>query len=218
MHLVVKALVAAFLVANAKNITFSWHLRFFYYVFRYCVLPGWLGYAAKDKPASPFAERRYGTRCTLMDCDINGHKSNSTYFSDLDIARTDLVVWLLNKFFRDTHKANGRWAYVPLGSVYCNFKKEIKPLQRYTIVSRVLGWNQKWLIVESRFEIGSKKSPVVAATALTKYVVKDKRKTIPPSEAFKMTGFSEGQCAEGLVRFEKMQSFMDVEAIEVQGE
>jgi hypothetical protein len=49
-------------------------------------------------------------------------------------------------------------------------------------------------------------------------VVKDKRKTIPPSEAFKMTGFSEGQCAEGLVRFEKMQSFMDVEAIEVQGE
>ncbi|KAG5361118.1 hypothetical protein CJU90_2492 [Yarrowia sp. C11] len=215
MNLLIKALAVLFLAINAKNITFSWHIRFFYYVCRYCMLPEWLGYAAKDKPESPFSERRYDTRCTLLECDINIHKSNSTYFSDLDIARTDLVVWLLNKFFRDTHKANGRWAYVPVGSVYCNFKKEIKPLQKYTIVSRVLGWDQKWLLVESRFEIGSKKKPVVAATALTKYVVKDKRKTIPPSEVFQMAGFSEKQCAEGLKRFEKMQCFMEVENIEV---
>ncbi|KAG5368399.1 hypothetical protein CJU90_0598 [Yarrowia sp. C11] len=215
MNLVAKGLVVAFLVINAKSISFSWTIRFFYYFWRYCVFPKWLcGYGANDKPASPFAEREYHTRCTLMECDINVHKSNSTYFSDLDIARSDLMIWLLNKFLRDTHKANKRWAVVPVGSVYCNFKKEIKPLQKYTIISRILGWNQKWLVVESRFEIGGRKNPVVAATALTKYVVKDKRKTIPPCEALKMTGFTEEQCEEGLRRFESVKGFLEIEGIE----
>lgn len=216
MHLAIKAVVAALLVVNAKSITFSWHVRFFYYFLRYCVLPKSLGYAAKDKPASPFAERRYDTRCTMLECDINVHKSNSTYFSDLDIARSDLVIWLLNKFLRDTYAQNRRWAYVPVGSVYCNFKKEIKPLQKYTIVSRVLGWDQKWLIVESRFEIGSRKNPTVAATGLTKYVVKDKRKTVPPAEAFRMSGYSEEHIGEGSRRFEHLKSMMDVEKILVE--
>jgi hypothetical protein len=34
------------------------------------------------------------SRSPLTECDINLHKSNSTYFSDLDISRSNLVMLL----------------------------------------------------------------------------------------------------------------------------
>src|SRR5690349_19737208 len=82
-----------------------------------------------------------------LECDYNLHKSNSTYFSDLDVTRSHLVCALLNRTMRklldnpgriigpDGKPARGRWG-IMLGAVYCGFKREIKPYEGYEMWSR----------------------------------------------------------------------------------
>lgn len=104
----------------------------------------------------------------LPECDYNGHKSNSTYFSDLDMARTQLVAALLRtgiRAQRRPHDLTGRrvdaaaapgapqlpkGAFgIALGAVTCHFKREIKPYERFEIWTRVLAWDRKWVYVIS---------------------------------------------------------------------
>src|SRR5204862_671691 len=80
---------------------------------------------------------------SMFETDYNLHKSNSTYFSDLDISRTALVTRLYTPGMELTKRelnsmvdVNGKrkcpgHMNVMLGSVYCSFKKEIKPYERY---------------------------------------------------------------------------------------
>ena len=89
------------------------------------------------------------SRTTILECDYNIHKSNSTYFSDLDMSRMHLVSCLgrrgldmLNKQL--AKEGRGRLG-VMLGGVTCNFRKEIKPYEAYEIWTRVLAWDRKWL-------------------------------------------------------------------------
>jgi Thioesterase-like superfamily len=95
------------------------------------------------------------TSCSpLLECDYNVHKSNSTYFSDLDISRTNLVAALLKGGFRERKKkgeaSNGKFL-VMLGGVSCAFRREIAPYEGYEIWSRVLCWDRKWMYIVSHF-------------------------------------------------------------------
>lgn len=115
-----------------------------------------------------------GLHSSLPECDYNLHKSNSTYFADLDISRTNLMTCILRKGIReagqrarredkptesgvtlkDTSAANdappakGRYM-MALGGVSCNFKREIKPYERFEIWTRVLSWDKKWIYLVS---------------------------------------------------------------------
>lgn len=96
------------------------------------------------------------------ECDYNLHKSNSTYFSDLDVARSHLVSALMHVAIRELHKkpntiigpdgkpAKGSWG-IMLGAVHCSFKREIRPYEKYEMWSRVLCWDRKWLYVVTHF-------------------------------------------------------------------
>jgi acyl-CoA thioesterase FadM len=107
-----------------------------------------------------------GTHVTLMEVDYNVHKSNSTYFADLDVARTHLVSHLFASGIRKmnenartrlvldpsdpTRPAPGRFG-VMLGAVQCSFKREIKPYQKYEMWTRVLSWDRKWMYMVTYF-------------------------------------------------------------------
>jgi hypothetical protein len=41
--------------------------------------------------------------------------------------------------------------YPVLGGIECSFRRSIKPGQKYHIVTRILGWNEKWIFVVSHF-------------------------------------------------------------------
>jgi hypothetical protein len=92
---------------------------------------------------------------TLLECDYNIHKSNSTYFSDLDISRCNLVTCLfqdgLAKLRTETVEGESGRLGIMLGSVTCSFRREIKPYERFEVWSRVLCWDRKWLYVVSHF-------------------------------------------------------------------
>lgn len=103
---------------------------------------------------------------SILEVDYNVHKSNSTYFADLDVSRSQLVSHLFargcsaiannasTKLVMDpsnpSKPAKGRFG-VMLGAVACSFKKELQPYQRYEMWSRVLAWDRKWLYIVTHF-------------------------------------------------------------------
>ncbi|MFT5609077.1 MAG: acyl-CoA thioesterase FadM [Parvicella sp.] len=80
------------------------------------------------------------------DCDFNIHLTNSRYSSLLDLARTQYFIQInsLPKF------VGGGWKSV-LSSQSISFIKEIKPLEKVDIETRVLSWDRKYCYIEHRF-------------------------------------------------------------------
>ena len=152
----------------------------------------------------------------LMECDYNIHKSNSTFFSDMDINRAQLLLNLFPRLPRwapeigtDTPKSKKaeRIVSVALGGTSCVFKREIKPLQRYEVWSRVLTWDAKWLVLVTYFvkagthknvmrslqkgegnKDGSEAQKAILAVGVSRYVFKDGRRTAPPQEVLQHMG------------------------------
>ena len=118
-------------------------------------------------PASLFTPIITQTRCSLLEMDYNLHKSNSTYFGDLDISRMHLACCLFKRGFHKLHfnpsepllkdQKPGRFG-IYFGGVQCSFRREIRPGQKVEIWSRVLAWDGKWLYLVSHFvEAGAAK-------------------------------------------------------------
>jgi hypothetical protein len=82
------------------------------------------------------------------------HKSNSTYLTDLDMARGHHVYGLLrvgiHKYSLEAEKQKQSIG-TALGGVSCSFKRQIEPYQKFEIWTRVLSWDEKWLYLVSHF-------------------------------------------------------------------
>ncbi len=109
-------------------------------------------------PSALFRPAIISSHTPLMECDLFGHKSNSTYFSDLDMSRLHLVMLVF--FDAGEHARPARMDTSPnapplgkpgihLGGVSCIFRREIKPYKKYDILTRVLSWDEKWIYVVS---------------------------------------------------------------------
>jgi hypothetical protein len=146
----------------------------------------------------------------LLDIDYNLHKSNSTFFNDLDDNRTELLLALFKDVVKPSDNREGRLApkMFNLGGTSCIFKKAIAPFSKYEISSRILCWDQKWIYVVSHFTKPGSNSPdqfllgqnqqqrglatdqldCIYATAITKYVFKQGRKTHTPESIMQECG------------------------------
>ncbi|CAD1809070.1 Thioesterase-like family protein [Candida parapsilosis] len=148
-----------------------------------------------DSPDKLFKYVTWHSRVSPLEIDLFMHKNNSTYFVDLDIARTKLLVRLFQQYWWNAYENKsgefgkiqnsfGNIPYTPLGTVQCSFKRELTIFEKYDVNSRILAWDKKWLFVLSTFTtIDPKtKGKRTNAIALTKYVFKKKRLTVPPAE------------------------------------
>ena len=94
-------------------------------------------------------------------------ESNSTYFSDLDVARTHLICTLFSKGIEKFRGGtagivNGKVSSfaVALGAVSCTFHRELSPYEAYDMWTRILSWDEKWLYIVTHFvKKGAKISP-----------------------------------------------------------
>jgi hypothetical protein len=155
------------------------------------------------------------THNSLLETDYNMHKSNSAYFTDLDVARTPLVTRLcspgvgiigreMKTEYREQRKRQAKGGLkdekplsrpgptaIVLGSVYCNFKREIRPFQRYEIRSKLISWDHKWMYILTYF-IGPEKhkgaGKTLLAMGVSKYVIKKGRLTIRPERVLRTSG------------------------------
>lgn len=149
----------------------------------------------------------------MLECDVNLHKSNSTYLIDLDISRAELLARLLAHALRQTRSR------LALAGIDISFRREIRPLQAYKTHSRILTWDKKWIYVlsyhtEPDFVLdedadddslgwletllgkiepvktqSTRKPGLVFTVSVSKYVAKAGRRTVPPLDLFKAGGF-----------------------------
>ncbi|MFD2264045.1 thioesterase family protein [Lacibacterium aquatile] len=79
------------------------------------------------------------------DLDINLHVNNGRYLSLLDLGRVDLMQrsGLWRHFFRR------RWLPVVAG-VMVRFRRSLKVCQRFTLTTRILGWDERFFYMEQQ--------------------------------------------------------------------
>ncbi|PKS05852.1 hypothetical protein jhhlp_007681 [Lomentospora prolificans] len=162
-----------FTLFNWKNMPFAWTLsvylqsasgfqtRVFYAVYYHHIIRR----APALGPPALFAPVISGSRAPLLEIDYNIHKSNSTYFADLDVSRTHLVSYICGPGLRALSKnkvtqlvldpttknpAPGKLG-IMLGGVHCSFHREIPPYAAYELWSRVLSWDRKWLYIVTHY-------------------------------------------------------------------
>ncbi|PIG86980.1 hypothetical protein AARAC_004712 [Aspergillus arachidicola] len=202
-----KAAAIFFALLNLKTLPIVWHIRVYRYFFKH----GYLISPAVEQPPRPSTEIlkpvSIFSRAPIMELDFNMHKSNSTYFSDLDVSRTALMssivvkgAALLEKNLKSEGK-KGPLGFI-LGSVYTNFKREIPAYMKYEVKSHVASFDQKWIYIITYFlkpgkgssKKGQDDSEVqkkrLLAVSISKYVLKKGRYTVPPKDAFEAAGYT----------------------------
>lgn len=213
--------VILLLVSSIKTLPFAYVLRFYYQVVQSLTISRSKFHRSNRTntygitgPDDLFQWVTLDSYVSPFEIDMYMHKSNSTYFLDLDIARTKLVVRVFQKLFLNFYdnidgefksKGIANYPYIPIATVQCSFKRELKPFQRFRISSRVFAWDHKWLFVLSKFTTGPDEK--LHAYALTKYVFKKKgRITMVPEEYIKEAGlWDEHVAAENVENYKMVQ-------------
>lgn len=87
-------------------------------------------------------------RVLPTDLDVLGHMNNGVYFSIMDLGRMDLMiragVWA---------KLTARGFYPVVTKETISFRKSLQPWQRFTVESRIAGYDDKAVYIEQRFVV-----------------------------------------------------------------
>merc|ERR1712014_226307 len=124
------------------------------------------------------------------DTDYNLHKSNSTYFADLDIGRAHAMGLIIRTGLSRLNKGdeegltedirNMKGSYnVALGAVSCFFQRQIEPFQAFEVWTRVLSWDRKKTAAEAKKD-EEDLTRHIFATSVSRYVFKKGRLTLNP--------------------------------------
>lgn len=105
----------------------------------------------RAKQISMFDESRISFRVWPTDCDINMHMNNGRYLTLMDLGRTYFMAQL-NMLWK---LPQNKWFPV-VGAVEIKYYRSLDPFQQFELVSRVLTWDDKWIYLEQRFEVGGK--------------------------------------------------------------
>lgn len=97
-------------------------------------------------PVAPLASCHTPFRVWFNDLDVLRHMNNGTYLSIMDLARLDLMV------------RSGLWARIKARGWYpvvvaetIQFRRSLNLFERYEIETRVLGWDDKAIVLEQQF-------------------------------------------------------------------
>lgn len=89
---------------------------------------------------------RLGFRVWPLDLDLNLHMTNSRYLALMDLGRTDHIlrsgVWRVMR--RDR-------LGVVLGGAAMRFRRSLAPFEKFSLATRLLGWDERWVYVEQVF-------------------------------------------------------------------
>jgi acyl-CoA thioesterase FadM len=97
------------------------------------------------------------------DLDLNLHVNNGRYLALADIGR---IHW----FMRTGALAIARRqkAFPVVGDAVAKFRRDLKAFERFTIHTRLIGWNDKWGFLEHRFVRNDRVIGVVAIRGVFK--------------------------------------------------
>jgi acyl-CoA thioesterase FadM len=113
------------------------------------------------------------------DLDPNWHMNNGRYLTIMDLGRLDMTIHsgLMRAVLRN------RWMPV-LGGATIRYQRPLQPFQRYTLTTRIVGWDEKWIYMEQLFDSNGKR----VATALVKALVRGRDRSIPTADVMRQVG------------------------------
>ncbi len=121
-------------------------------------------------------------RALPSDCDINMHLTNSRYLAFMDLART----WMTERVGLFAAVMKRRWFPI-VNATAITYIRDIKPLQKFTITTKVVGWDHKYFYIEQRFH--SKRG--LHAIAYVRGVFKRKGGVVAVEEMLEVAGFND---------------------------
>lgn len=126
-----------------------------------------------------FDEVRTRFRALPSDCDENLHVNNGRYLRLMDYGRLALVT----RLGIAQAMVRNKWGAV-VGAVEMEFLKEIPLLSSFEIVTRIVGWDEKWFFMEQRFE----RDGVLLAIGRVQGVFRANGRTVPTAEVLAEIG------------------------------
>lgn len=151
------SLVGIICVSSYKYIFGAYSIRFFWIVVKYLYLKKLEDLDENGQAKSPFVEHVRRTKCCLLECDFFGyHKNNATYFTELDLCRTECTLNALHRYFKLAVMKKKSLTYIPLASICNHFMKETKPFENYEMRTKIVGWGDKWLWLITVFTVDEK--------------------------------------------------------------
>ncbi|HEY4485325.1 MAG TPA: thioesterase family protein [Nitrospiria bacterium] len=138
-------------------------------------------FAMLRKPLGPLEESVITLRVWPNDLDVNGHMNNGRYLTLMDLGRLDLM-------FRNGLgglMVRGRWAPI-VGTAMIRFRRSLNPLDRFTLRTRLLAWDDKWFFLEQRFD----RNGDSVALGWIKGLFRNRDGNIPPPEILRRLGYT----------------------------
>ena len=132
--------------------------------------------ASRFRPRiGPFDESAVQFTVLPTDCDLNIHLNAGRFLSFMDVARME---WLGRTRMMLPVLRRG-WRPIMGGGVI-RYRRSILPFQRFTIRTRVLGWDAKWFYFEHIAEVDG----TLCAIAYVRGLFRSKTASVEPHEFF----------------------------------
>jgi len=130
---------------------------------------------------SPLGPCRTPFRVWFTDLDVFRHMNNGMYLTIMDLARLDLM---LRSGFWPKIKAAGWYPVVVAETV--QFRRSLNLFERFEIETRVLGWDDKAVVLEQQFW---RRGEVVAHALVRARFLRLAGGTVAPAELAPVVGF-----------------------------
>lgn len=140
----------------------------------------------RGRLVAPFGVSRVRFRVWPHDLDTNLHMNNGRYLTIADLGRTDLLV--RSGLWQAVLKH--RWMPMLSGGIV-RWRREIRPFQPFDLLTRVVFWNTRNIVMEHKFIIKHAGKETVAAVALVRggLYSRDEGKFIDCAEIFRAIGY-----------------------------
>ncbi len=139
------------------------------------VLPRQL-FAERVEPMSPV---RLPMHVWPGDVDLYLHMNNGRYLTLMDVGRYQ---WSLRTGFAQLMLRRQWWPVLSGASIV--YRRELRPMQRFELVTQVAGWEGKHFWFEHRIEVGSS----VYASALVQGVIRARGRSLPFAQVMESLG------------------------------
>ncbi|HEY6844079.1 MAG TPA: thioesterase family protein [Thermoanaerobaculia bacterium] len=126
------------------------------------------------------AESVMHTRVWPTDMDLNFHLNDGRYVSLTGLGRVDLMMrtGLLRKALK-------RGWYPVVGGITIQYRREIRAMEKFSVRTRIIGWDEKWFYFEHRFE----KDGDLAAQSYARGVMRTRKGAVPAADVLALAGW-----------------------------
>jgi len=118
-------------------------------------------------------------RVLPTDMDLNRHLNDGRYISLSGLGRLHLLA--RSDLFR---KALKRQWYPVVGAAMIRYRREIPSMKKFTLRTRIIGWDEKWFYFEHRFEMDE----TLAAIGYVRGVLRTRAGAVPTADVLALAG------------------------------